>query len=235
MKVNKVTTLLSHPIDPTSTAQASVFMLDLGALSFSCWGLKPYMSYIFSVFLWPGRICQSQWHSTVNFLDPGFHLWRCKCFDCNLRSAYSNGTCKPIFTVTMSFHEWSSQSIHCPYHCCLLTTHANIIHAICNIAARYTSTINQWQNNDKHGDKSTTTARSDTDKSMKHEWQDSEKAWIDQWEWMRETNDRIMTNPWHEQWIMKLWESMTKSIKSMIKEKSINDSQWWGTDQPMII
>lgn len=33
---------------------ASIFMLDLSSLNFTCWGFMPFMSYIFSVLLWPG-------------------------------------------------------------------------------------------------------------------------------------------------------------------------------------
>ena len=35
---------------------ASIFMLDLSSLNFSCWGFMPFMSYIFSVLLWPGAL-----------------------------------------------------------------------------------------------------------------------------------------------------------------------------------
>lgn len=39
-------------------------MLDLRALNLSCWGFKPFMSYINSVLLWPGDwLANVGWHA----------------------------------------------------------------------------------------------------------------------------------------------------------------------------
>lgn len=44
-------TLLSCP-------EASIFMLDISALNFSCFGFQPAWSYIASVLFWPGAPLQ---------------------------------------------------------------------------------------------------------------------------------------------------------------------------------
>ncbi|CAL1139055.1 unnamed protein product [Cladocopium goreaui] len=58
---------------------ASLFMLDLRALNLSCWGFKPFMSYINSVLLWPGALLWLSLCGAISRLLPlKYHFERAK-------------------------------------------------------------------------------------------------------------------------------------------------------------